>query len=137
MCDYSLTGVASRPAQVAETLVSTQFGQGTRGFASVDDSNVAVCLRPGSEIAFLDSARVHGMLFHKTLRERLARFRKINIDEPHQHHDALEFADGTVVLLNDLVPGQRALVVQLPTNPNQRGRRPDEVEPARVETAAT
>jgi hypothetical protein len=44
MCDYSLHAVATRPAEVAETLVSTEFSTGTRGFASPDDSKVAVCL---------------------------------------------------------------------------------------------
>jgi hypothetical protein len=35
MCDYSLHAVASRPAEVAETLISAEFrGTTTRGFAS-------------------------------------------------------------------------------------------------------
>jgi len=34
MCDYSLHAVASRPAEVAETLVSTKFrSTATRGFS--------------------------------------------------------------------------------------------------------
>ena len=33
MCDYSLHAVATRPAEVAETLVSTNFFTGTYGFA--------------------------------------------------------------------------------------------------------
>jgi hypothetical protein len=54
MCDYSLHAVASRPAEVAETLVSTKFhSTTTRGFASPDNPQVAVCLRPGTEIAFI------------------------------------------------------------------------------------
>ena len=52
MCDYSLHAVATRPAEVAETLVLTNFPSGTHGFASPDDPKVAVCLRPGTEIAF-------------------------------------------------------------------------------------
>ena len=52
MCDYSLHAVATRPAEVAETLVSTNFFTGTHGFASPDDPKVAVCLRPGTELAF-------------------------------------------------------------------------------------
>jgi hypothetical protein len=138
MCDYSLAGVASRPARVAETLISTQFSQGsTRGFASVDDNTVAVCLRPGTEIAFLDYVQIHGMLFHRTLRQQLARFRKVNIDEPHCHHDALEFADGTVVLMNDLVPEQRIVIVQLPADPNEHAHGLDEMERAAAEKVST
>ena len=53
MCDYSLHLVASRPAKVGEKLVSTRFPSSTtRGFASVENWNVAVCLLPGTELAF-------------------------------------------------------------------------------------
>ena len=53
MCDYSLHAVATRPAEVAERLVSTRFSAaGTRGFASPNNPKVAVCLRPGTELAF-------------------------------------------------------------------------------------
>ena len=45
MCDYSLHAVASRPATVGETLVTTIFpGTTTRGLASERDPAVAVCL---------------------------------------------------------------------------------------------
>jgi hypothetical protein len=33
------------------------------------------------------------------------------------HHDALEFPDGTFVLLTDLGEGQQATVLQLPAQP--------------------
>ncbi len=53
MCDYSLHAVATRPAEVGEALVSTKFrSTTTRGFACQDNPEVAVCLRPGTEIAF-------------------------------------------------------------------------------------
>jgi hypothetical protein len=53
MCDYSLHTVASRPARVGETLVTTSFyGTSTRGFAAKGEPNVAVCLLPGTELAF-------------------------------------------------------------------------------------
>ena len=58
MCDYSLHLVASRPAKVGDKLVSTSFPETTtRGFASVDDRNVAVCLLPGTELAFENEVR--------------------------------------------------------------------------------
>jgi len=57
------------------------------------------------------------VIFRKKVRDRLARFRRIRADEPHQHHDALEFSNGMIVLLTDLVPGQRATVLQLPAKP--------------------
>ena len=52
MCDYSLHGVRNQPATVGEKLVTTDFGTGTRGFASPNDLETAVCLLPGTELAF-------------------------------------------------------------------------------------
>jgi hypothetical protein len=53
ICDYSLHNVASRPARVGDTLVIKSFdGTFTRGFAAITEPNVAVCLLPGTELAF-------------------------------------------------------------------------------------
>jgi len=53
MCDYSLDLVASRPAKVGDKLVTTKFQDSlTRGFAAIGEPSVAVCLLPGTEIAF-------------------------------------------------------------------------------------
>ena len=135
MCDYSLHAVATRPAKVAETLVSTKFHSSiTRGFASLDNPRVAVCLRPGTEIAFETDAQTEGMMFRKNVGDRLARFRQIDTEKSYQHHDALEFSNGTIVLVTDLVPGQRATVLQLPASPIEE--RPQASQPApRYETA--
>src|SRR6188472_2516155 len=76
MCDYSLLLVASRPAKVGDKLVSTRFPQtSTRGFASVDDHNVAVCLLPGTEVAFeKEVQRDTGMAFGWKLGHSVAKF---------------------------------------------------------------
>ena len=53
MCDYSLEHVASRPAKIGDKLVTTRFGHSfTGGFCAIGEPNVAVCLRPGTELAF-------------------------------------------------------------------------------------
>jgi hypothetical protein len=53
MCDYSLNIVASRPAKVGDELVTMKFQNSmTRGFAAIGEPNVAVCLLPGTEVAF-------------------------------------------------------------------------------------
>src|SRR2546423_957861 len=118
MCDYSLHAVATRPAEVAETLVSTRFpSTTTRGFAGPDDPQTAVCLRPGTEIAFEDDVQTEGVMFRRSVGDRLARFRQIDLKSPCQHHDALEFSNGAIVLVTDLVVGQRATVLQLPASP--------------------
>jgi len=117
MCDYSLHLVSSRPAEAGETLIVTGFpGTDTRGFASPSDPNTAVCLRPGTELVFEECARAVGALFTRRINDSLARFRQIDMDKPQQHHDALEFANGKVVLLTNLVLGQRAAVLQLPAD---------------------
>jgi hypothetical protein len=118
MCDYSLHAFATRPAEAGETLVSTKFRSSiTRGFASLSDPQVAVCLRPGTEIAFEKDAQTNRMVLRKKVGDRLARFRQIDTEKSHVHHDALEFSTGTIVLVTDLVPGQRATVLQLPASP--------------------
>ena len=128
MCDYSLHNVASRPAKVGDKLVTTQFlNTITRGFAAVGQPNVAVCLLPGTEVAFDNEVEVEaglGLLLswkrHKVIGAKVARFRQIDMNKPYVHHDALEFPDGRVVLVTRLVEGQRATVLQLPATPQEK-----------------
>jgi hypothetical protein len=119
MCDYSLQHIANRPAKVGDKLISSQFvNYVTRGFAAAGEPNVAVCLLPGTELVFdhdVETDHALGFFPNKKLRENVARFRQINIDSPYEHHDALEFPSGKVVLLTRLCVGQRATVLQLPT----------------------
>src|SRR5258708_14395755 len=92
MCDYSLHAVATRPAKVAETLVSTKFSTGgTRGFASPDDPKVAVCLRPGTAIAFANDVQTGGIMFRMSIGPRLSRVRPIDLNKPNHHPDPLQF----------------------------------------------
>jgi hypothetical protein len=117
MCDYSLEHVASRPARVGDKLVSTWFiNSGTRGFAASDEPNVAVCLLPGTELAFDEQVKCESTFGFGSQRipHRVARFREIDKDRPNVHHDALEMPDGQIVLLTKLIPGQCATVLQLP-----------------------
>ena len=118
MCDYSLNLVASRPAKVGDKLVSTSFpSSSTRGFASVEDRNVAVCLLPGTELAFEKEVQCDSRFLFRSTRQlghRVAKFRQINKGQPNIHHDALEFPDGQTVLLTQLCEGQHASVLQLP-----------------------
>jgi hypothetical protein len=121
MCDFSLHNVKSRPAKVGDKLTTHSFYTGTRGFAAPEDFTTAVCILPGTELAF--SAEVicapSGFFGWKsrTINFRTAIFRQINKDVPVAHHDALEFPDGTFVLLTNLHEGQQATVLQLPAHP--------------------
>jgi hypothetical protein len=136
MCDYSLHNVASAPAKVGDKLVTTAFNFGTRGFSAVGDPNVAICVLPGTELAFDDDVkrdRGFGLLPRSIIPHRVARFRQVNMDQPHVHHDALEFPDGSVVLLTDLSTGQKAVVLQLPAKaaarPESGARRARAMDP--------
>jgi hypothetical protein len=121
MCDFSLQSVRSRPAKVGDKLVTRDFGTGTRGFASADDPGLAVCVMPGTELAFAgDVVRLPAGLLGwktKTISHRTAIFRQVNKDRLAAHHDALEFSDGCTVLLTLLCEGQAATVLQLPAQP--------------------
>lgn len=121
MCDYSLQHVASSPAKAGDKLVSTAFAAtSTRGFSRLGDPGVAVCLLPGTELAFekpVECERALGFLPRRKLSATVARFRQVDLDQPYAHHDALEFPDGQIVLLTHLAPGQRAAVLQLPADP--------------------
>jgi hypothetical protein len=123
MCDYSLHGVASRPARVGDRLVSTRFPTSfTRGFAAAEARDVAVCLAPGTEIAFDREVEIDagfGFLPNKRISERVARFRQVNPERANMHHDALEFPNGQVVLITRLAEGQMATVLQLPASPRR------------------
>ena len=121
MCDYSLHSVRSRPAKVGDKLTTWDFGTGTIGFAAAEDARVAVCVLPGTELAFAKLVECGpGDLMgwgRKTLNHRTAIFRQINKERALAHHDALEFPDGKVVLLTSLWEGQEAVVLQLPAQP--------------------
>src|SRR3954469_12884575 len=122
MCDYSLQNVKSRSAKVGDKLSTRNFGTGTRGFAAPEDATTAVCVLPGTELAFSQevACTASGFLgFGATRRmaSQTAIFRQVNKDQPRVHHDVLEFPDGQMVLLTQLLEGQEATVLQLPAQP--------------------
>jgi hypothetical protein len=122
MCDYSLENVRSRPAKVGDKLTTRDFGTGTRGFAAAENAQVAVCVLPGTELAFSSAVTVTESRFvvgwkAETLGYATAIFRQVNKNEPRKHHDVLEFPDGRIVLLTQLCEGQEATVLQLPAQP--------------------
>ena len=124
MCDYSLQSIRSRPAKVGDILTTRVFGTGTCGFAAAEDAGVAVCVLPGTELAFSSavtivepSVRFFASWSVRTLDHATAIFRQVNKHDPRVHHDVLEFPDGRIVLLTHLCEGQKATVLQLPVQP--------------------
>ena len=136
MCDYSLHNVKSRPAKVGDKLTTQHFNTGTRGFAAPEDANTAVCVLPGTELAFAKevSCRPRGLFGWKasTANHTTAIFRQINKNNPHTHHDALEFPNGHIVLLTDLFEDQEATVLQLPAQPVTAAEAKDQERVAHV-----
>jgi hypothetical protein len=126
--------------KVGDALVTTKFVASlTRGFSATDEPNVAVCLLPGTEVAFEKEAECDHLLagllprfaFGK-LGAKVARFRRVNFGRPNVHHDALEFANGKIVLLTRLCPGQRATVLQLPAEMHAAKESAADMHPALV-----
>ena len=127
MCDYSLHSVRSRPAKIGDKLVTMDFfGTGTRGFASMADLGMAVCVLPGTELAFAGEIHHKEWTIRFLIRERFvfpirtqhrtAIFRQRRGNRM-THHDALEFPDGQIVLLTRLCKGQEATILQLSAEP--------------------
>ena len=90
--------------------------------AAPEDASTAVCVLPGTELAFAMEVRcgrsgLFGWKANAVINHTTAIFRQINKDEPLTHHDALEFPDGQIVRLTDVVEGQEATVLQLPAQP--------------------
>ena len=146
MCDYSLHHVGSRPAKVSDKLVTTELAKSsTRGFAAVGEHGaklvihdsppkVAVCLLPGTELAFDEYVRydcAFSFFGKARVKHKVARFRQIDMNDPHVQHDALEFPNGQVLKIGQLVAGQTATVLQLPV----ATRHHEHVETARVARA--
>ncbi len=143
MCDYSLHCVSSRPARIGDRLITSGFRHTvTRGLSAVGEPAVAVCLRPGTELAFeaeveLETSALRKLLSHLfgfepgTIKQKVGRFRQIDLHDPSTHHDAIEFPNGRVILLTNLRRGQRATVLQLPADAPQLAekQRPTAIRP--------
>ena len=115
MCDYSLEHLNSRPAKVGDRLVTTKFGRMcTTGFCAIGEPRLAVCIKPGTELAFEREIERETLFFKRGLGSQVARFRRVNQHRNWVHHDALELPSGRIVLLARLLEGQRAAVLQLP-----------------------
>ena len=109
------------PARVGDKLVSTSFlNSSTRGFAAVEEPNVAVCLLPGTELAFEENLKCEAAygFSYKRLAHKVARFRQVNKDQPSVHHDARELPDGQIILVTKLAAGQCTTVLQMPVSPS-------------------
>src|SRR5262245_47680378 len=102
ICDYSLELVVSRLAKVGDKLVSAGFPHTiTRGFVSVDDPSMAVCVLPGIELAFENEVQCEmgRLLPWRWLGHKVARFCQVNKGRSNVHHAAPELPEGKTVML--------------------------------------
>ena len=81
MCDYSLQSVRSRAAKIGDKLVTKDFRTGTRGFASAEDLTIAVCVLPGTELAFASDVTHFGLAHNApTTHQKKNGIHKKNLD---------------------------------------------------------
>ena len=82
---------------------------------------------PGTELSFSSqvTCQTIGLLpwRNKVMKHTTAIFRQVNKQRVAAYHDALEFADGQIVLLTLLAEGQQATVLQLPAEPKTADER--------------
>jgi hypothetical protein len=141
MCDYSLMSIPNRLAVEGEDLVTYRFHSGSIGFASEPDvrrmagSNdpraggfwsslrsyytnpplaepvCAVCVPPGARLILQD---IPERLQHKlnVASSEEVTFVQMGLDA-YNYRDAVRFESGREIRLQDLMPGQRATVLQL------------------------
>jgi hypothetical protein len=117
MCDYSLQTVKSRPAAIDDKLITHDFRTGSRGFCAIGEPHTAVCVLPGTELAFDAPIRIAYYAMNKQIEHKTAIFRQLNKDLPMVHHDVLELPNGEQLYLTHLAEGQTATVLQLPAVP--------------------
>jgi hypothetical protein len=129
MCDFSLHAAAQKPAEKGHKMKTARLaytGGSSGGFFDADDPSVAVCLQPGTEVAFDKPPLLRRgfrafvpSIIRRGLGEglpQMATFRKVDLSKTHTHHDALEFVGGRVVKIDDLKTGLSARVVSLPVS---------------------
>jgi hypothetical protein len=93
---------------------------------------------PGTELAFEENVEYDNRwIWKRTVNFRVGKFGEVEPDVPHRHHDAIEFPDGSTVLVTLLSEGQRARVLQLPvvhpvTEPAQSETRANAAAPVSI-----
>jgi hypothetical protein len=112
------TGSEAALSRHGRRLVTTRIPNSiTRGLAGVGESEVAVCLLSGTEVAFDRESKYEHMFrwcSTRSIDRKVARFRQRNMYDRHMQHDVLEFHNGKTVLVTRLIENQTLTVLQLP-----------------------
>jgi hypothetical protein len=113
MCDYSLESYRSRPAQVGEKYETQRFPSFSIGFIAPGDPSTAVCMACDTKL------RLEG------IPEKVQRVQGVSANEDvtftrldnGPHHDAVRFANGAEVTLQELGPGVKGYVYDALSSP--------------------
>ena len=105
---------AMSPAKIGDKLVTTRSS--ACGFAAVGTPDAAVLLVPGTELEFDKDIKYYRRfsLLRFSRGYKTAKFRHFNTGIAGGEQDLIEFADGRIVMVSELVAGQTATVVQVP-----------------------
>lgn len=117
MCDYSLHAIRNRLAEEGENLVVQQFSTNSKGLASpsgflaTQEQECAVCIPPGAKL------RMRGIPRHIRRQYNVGRTEDVTFVEldvrVNHYRDAVEFRNGSKVLINSLDPGIQFAVLSL------------------------
>jgi hypothetical protein len=114
MCDYSVRNVVVRPARIGDRIITALLIAEGRGFAAIEDPNIAVCMAAGTELKFDKLIEYDPMLSDVPRKLRYIRARFWQITDRKTDRDALHLKDSFIVPLRILSLGQCATVVKLP-----------------------
>ena len=107
MCDYSLEGYRSRPAQVGEQYVTSRFPSASIGLTVPSDCHTAVCLMADTKL------RIEGVSedLQRTYGVEAAEDATFIRRDSGSYRDAIRFVNGAEVLLQQLGVGVKIRVV--------------------------
>ena len=140
MCDYSLGGIENRLAEDGEELVVHRFTTGSKGLTSPEYlrprpakglagilgakasiRECAVCIPDGAKL-MIDVSKYLQEIFSLSFSTEMVTFRQLS-SGAMAYRDALEFADGYRILLQELGEGQRLQVLSTSSSEESVPRR--------------
>jgi len=118
MCDYSLEMYRSRPARAGEEYRTHRFSSGSIGFLAPDNETTAVCMAYDTRIRLEDVPRTILSAHGVTSPADVVFVRK----ETGIYQDAVRFANGRELTLQQLGPGVRARIIDEVRQPKREAK---------------
>jgi hypothetical protein len=110
MCDYSLEHYQSRPARKGEEYVTNRFSSGSVGFVVPGDQSIAICMTCDMRLQLADIPAVLQTRLGVGPRP-LATFARLDTGP---YRDGVQFDNGRVLTLQELGPGVKAWLEDVP-----------------------